>query len=81
MTLRIAGAVMTLQGGALHPIVDDDAARERLYNMGYGDGNYTAWTDDALSSAITAFQHDHHLNESGQTDSDTSRMIKQMHGS
>jgi hypothetical protein len=81
MTLRIAGAVMTLQGGALVPIVDDNAVRERLYNLGYGDGDYTAWTDDDLSSAITAFQHDHHLNESGQTDSDTNEMIQKMHGS
>jgi hypothetical protein len=81
MILKIAGMVMTLQGGALHKMVDDNAVPERLYNLGYGDGDYTAWTGDALISTVTAFQHDHHLTEGGQADGDTRRTIKEMHGS
>jgi hypothetical protein len=81
MTLKIAGMTLTLNGGALHEMVDDNAIKERLYNMGYGDGDFSVWTDDTLTAAIKAFQKDHQLNETGVADDDTRDKVKEMHGS
>jgi len=81
MTLKIAGLTLAVKGGALHEMVDDDAVKERLYNLGYGDRDYGAWTDATLTDAIKAFQKDHQLTESGTADDDTRQRLKEMHGS
>ena len=81
MTLKIAGTIITLRGGALHQMVDDNAVKDRLYNLGYGEADYNAWTDQTLTDAIKAFQRDHQLNDSGIADDTTKQRIKEMHGS
>jgi peptidoglycan hydrolase-like protein with peptidoglycan-binding domain len=62
-------------------MVDDNAVKDRLYNLGYGDADYNAWTDQTLTDAIKAFQKDHQLNDSGIADDPTRQRIKEMHGS
>jgi len=82
MTLAIAGNRLTLKGGTLQQIdAGDPAAKQRLYNLGYGDQDFASWTDDSYSSALKQFQHDQGLTESGTADDDTKQKLKEIHGS
>jgi hypothetical protein len=82
MTLAIAGNRLTLKGGTLQQIdAGDPAAKQRLYNLGYGDQDFASWTDDSYSNALKQFQHDQGLTESGTADDDTKQKLKEIHGS
>jgi peptidoglycan hydrolase-like protein with peptidoglycan-binding domain len=80
--LQIAGTTMFLKGGALLGMpLSDMAARQRLYNLGYGDLDFDSWDDDAFTAALKKFQKDHGLTESGSPDAATKEKLREVHGS
>ena len=82
MTLKIAGATVFLDGGALLSLQDGDpAVKTRLYNLGYGTPDTETWDDDTFSGNLKQFQKDQSLQESGSVDSQTESKLKEVYGS
>jgi OmpA family/Putative peptidoglycan binding domain len=82
MTLTIAGMKIIVDGGALQAAASGDPAwKERLANLGFGDGDPDAWDDPTYQGALSAFQKLEKLTETGAADSDTTDRIKSIHGS
>jgi len=55
------------------------AARQRLYNLGYGPADFETWTDDILDEAIGQFQRDHNLPVTGALDDNTCLKLHLVH--
>jgi hypothetical protein len=84
MTMKVAGVVITLNGGALVDFDDDEpvAVQQRLYNLGYGPPEREPpWLDAVRGDALKLFQTDHGLSSSGTLDLDTQEKLREIHGS
>lgn len=84
MTLKVAGVVITLNGGALVDFDDDEplAVQQRLYNLGYGPPEREPpWLDEVRAEALKSFQTDHELDATGALDDASRDKLREIHGS
>jgi hypothetical protein len=58
----------------------DTGARQRLFNLGYGNGLSETWTDAQLAGFVKKFQKDQKLPETGALDPDTINRLHAEHG-
>ena len=68
-----------LAGGVLHnrDIDDNLAAKQRLYNLGFGEHAPDTWTDNEFQRAFAAFRHKNNLDNA--SDDDVRREIMKQH--
>lgn len=87
MVLTLPTVELTLLGGGLGDLDDDDPAkkgvRDRLYSLGYGPGNQARWDKDPNleTEALKQFQKDYSVAPSGVLDDDTKHKLREIHGS
>ena len=84
MTLKVAGVVITLNGGGLVDFDDDEplAVQQRLYNLGYGPPEREPpWPDEVRAAALKLFQTDHKLDATGALDDASRDKLREIHGS
>lgn len=80
MILTVAGTKITLQGGALKRIREGhDGVKQRLSNMGFGEGHWTSWDGGTYRDALLDFQRLHGLSDSGQFDVETHAKLKKFY--
>ena len=78
-TLR-AGLLQQLDTGG------DTPARQRLYNLGFGRGDFRKWDDPTFKRNVAAFKKRNGLSDplgpdDGTLDDPTRAKLKQLHGS
>ncbi len=76
----------TLVVGFLDPLDDTQGqaisgVQERLRNLGYYNGPIDGASNGDLAEALTRFQSDQHLPETGEADEETQEKILEIHGS
>lgn len=73
---------LTLDGGALRKMSaaeNDLAAKQRLYNLGFGTDSPDKWTDDELGLAVEQYRAGRQLGEGKQLDDDLRENIRLEH--
>lgn len=83
--LTIAGHVLKLRFGHLNPLRDTPdggltGAKGRLRNLGYDIADSLDTLDDATSTAVALFQHDHQLAVTGKLDAATLEALASAYG-
>ena len=58
----------------------DTGARQRLFNLGYGNGLSETWTDAQLERFVSRFQKDEKITVTGKLDDDTIERLHAVHG-
>lgn len=86
MTLKIAGQVIKLKGGALKELDDLDfgatrAVQERLFNLAYGPAKREVWTVNDVKAAINEFRKDFELPAGDAVDDAFKEKLREIHGS
>ena len=73
----------TLEAGDLLPLEEPGylPALQRLFNLGYGEGDPTQWDDRMTQHAIKSFQRSNGIDDSGGVTAETRDAIKKAHGS
>ena len=67
--------------GGLDPTSEVNGQQERLKNLGYDCGEITGETTDRTRDALRAFQKDHNLDVTGESDDRTIAALESAHGS
>lgn len=89
LTLLDSKLELTLLGGELKEIDPggDKAIKDRLYNLGYGPGDRSKWSDESdkdgkvYEAALKQFQKEYGLTDSGKPDGDTKTKLREVYGS
>ncbi len=70
---------ISLRFGQLDPLNEIAGVQKRLNNLGYDCGPPDNRLNDATKAALTMFQRDHGLRQSGEIDADTKQKLNEVH--
>ena len=82
MKLEIAGRKIVIDASSalMVDLGDDESARRRLVNLGYGRANVLEWSPAETDQSFRQFQSDRGITQTGTADPTTKAEIKKVHG-